>query len=93
VTSVKAVEDGKTERFEISAAIPTTTGKPVRDDEVRLIMQGLPADRFGPIQSLGLTLEAQKASVEMLVIDSVSRPIGELICHSPLTCDYSRSSM
>lgn len=29
---------------------------------------------FTPIQSLGLRLEAQKASVEMLIIDSVSHP-------------------
>lgn len=35
------------ERFEISAAIPTSAGRPASDDEVRLMMQGLLADRLG----------------------------------------------
>lgn len=117
VTSVKAVEDGKTwairkadaqlyrsvsnvmqtvtwtwkvknyqvvgapswlgqERFEISAGIPMTAGKLASDDEVRVMMQGLLADRFG--------LRMHRETREMDVYALVEGKGGAKLVESPL---------
>lgn len=51
------------ERFEIAATIPASSGKPVSDDEVRLMMQVLLAERFG----LKLHRETREIAVYALV--------------------------
>jgi len=124
VTSVKAVEDGKTwavrkvdaqlyrsvsnvmqavtwawkvkgyqvlaapswlgqERFEISAAIPMTSsgtpGKPASDDEIRVMLQGLLADRF----RLRMHRETREMDVYALVAGKSGPKLVESALGSP----------
>jgi len=60
------------ERFEISA----TTGKPASDDEIRVMMQGLLADRFG--------LKMHRETREIGVYALVEGKNGAKLVESPL---------